>query len=46
MYPGKKEWGAIGDLVGRSADDCAFRWKRVLHPRVTKGPWTPDVRVL
>jgi transcriptional activator Myb len=40
----KKDWANIASAVGRSSDDVQLRWKTVLHPRLSRGPWTPEVR--
>jgi hypothetical protein len=40
----KKDWVAISQTVGRPVDDVQTRWKTVLHPRLSRGPWTPEVR--
>jgi hypothetical protein len=40
----KKDWVKIGAAIGRSADDAEDRWKTVVHPRLSRGPWTPEVR--
>jgi hypothetical protein len=40
----KKDWPKIAASVGRTVEDVQDRWKNVLHPRLSRGPWTPEVR--
>jgi hypothetical protein len=32
----------IGDLPGRTHSEILQRWRRVLNPELTKGPWTAE----
>ncbi len=39
-----RDWAyCAAEVMSRSPDECEARWKRVLHPRSAKGPWTPEV---
>ena len=40
----RRDWPFVASVMGRDAADCEARWKQVLHPRISKGPWTPEVR--
>jgi hypothetical protein len=40
----KKDYRLISETVGggRNEESCRMRWQNVLHPRLSRGPWTPE----
>ena len=41
---GLENWNAVSQFVGfgRSRSQCSQRWLRVLDPRISKNPWSPE----
>jgi len=35
-------WNEIADMMGHSPAQCMQRWKKVLNPKLIKGPWTKE----
>jgi len=35
-------WNEIAEIMGHSSTQCIQRWKKVLNPKLIKGPWTKE----
>jgi len=35
-------WNEIAEIMGHSPTQCIQRWKKVLNPKLIKGPWTKE----
>jgi len=35
-------WNEIANLMGHTPTQCIHRWKKVLNPKLIKGPWTKE----
>jgi hypothetical protein len=43
MMHDAKNWKLVSEnLVGKTEVQCLHRWTKVLHPELTKGPWTDE----
>lgn len=43
---GGKNWKQIAlQIQGKTEVQCLHRWTKVLNPKLTKGPWTEEVRL-